>query len=117
MHEYGLTKQIVKIVNDTACKHNALRVTAAWLVIGENTAIIPESVQMYFDMIALGTPAQGAKLHLRTVKAQMHCPACNKNFYRPRFSFACPDCGTLGNPTDIGNEFFVERVELEDGEA
>jgi hydrogenase nickel incorporation protein HypA/HybF len=43
----------------------------------------------------------------------MHCPHCDKNFIRPRFSFACPDCGTLGSPTQIGNEFYVESLELE----
>lgn len=113
MHEYALTKQIVKIIQDTAATHGAVRVEAAYLVIGENTSIIPESVQMYYDMIARGTPAEGATLHVRLIKPQMHCPACDKNFLRPRFSFACPDCGTLGNPTDIGNEFYVERVALE----
>ncbi len=114
MHEYSLTKQIARIVNDTALAHRAQRVSAAHLVIGENTGIIPDSVQMYFDMIAMGTPAEGAKLHVRTVHAEMHCPACGKNFHRPRFSFACPDCGALGTPTEIGNEFYVESVELEE---
>lgn len=113
MHEYALTKQIVHIIRTAAQDNDALRVNAAYLVIGENTSIIPESVQMYYDMIARGTPAEGAALHVRTVKSEMHCPICDKNFHRPRFSFACPDCGTLGNPTEIGNEFYVERVELE----
>ncbi len=113
MHEYGLTKQIVNIVNDAALKHGAVKVNTVHLVVGENTSIIPESVQMYFDMIAKDTIAQGAKLYVRLIKAEMHCPLCRKNFQRPLFSFACPDCGTLGSPTDIGNEFYVESVELE----
>lgn len=113
MHEYALTKRIVQIVGDTAAAHGASRVTAAHLVIGENTSVIPESVQMYYDIIARGTPAEGATLHVRVVKPEMHCPVCDKNFARPRFSFACPACGALGNPTDVGNEFFVERVEIE----
>ena len=60
MHEYRLTKQIVNIVNDAAQKHGAKKVMAAHLVIGENTSIIPDCVQMYFDMIAKGTKAEGA---------------------------------------------------------
>ncbi len=116
MHEYGLTKQIVAIVNEAAKAHGAARVTAAHLVIGENTSIIPESVQMYYDQIARGTAAEGAVLQMRLVKAQMRCPRCEKNFERPRFSFACPVCGELGNPTDIGGECYVESVELDTGE-
>lgn len=113
MHEYSLTKQIVKIVNDTAAGNNAVKVYSVSLVLGENSAVIPDSVQLYYDMIAAGTPAEGAEIKVRYVKSQMHCPVCNKNFIRPRFSFECPDCGTLGNPTETGNEFYVESVELE----
>ncbi len=114
MHEYGLTRQIVKIVSDTAQKHGAVKVNAVQLVVGENTSIIPESIQMYFDMIAKDTLAQGAKLSVRLIRAEMRCPTCGKNFRRPLFSFACPECGALGTPTDIGNEFYVESVELEE---
>ena len=113
MHEYALTKQMVNIVNRTAVVQNAKRVITVRLVLGESSGIIPESVQTYFDMIARGTPAEGAVLQVRLIRAQMFCPACKRNFFRPRFSFACPDCGTLGQPTEIGNECYVEGVELE----
>lgn len=113
MHEYSLTKQIVKIANRAALEHGAKQVTQVRLVVGESGGIIPESVQLYFDQIARGTPAEGAQLNIRLVASQMHCPVCDLNFTRPRFSFACPVCGALGNPTDIGNEFYVEGVELE----
>jgi hydrogenase nickel incorporation protein HypA/HybF len=114
MHEYGLTKQIVNIVNGTALKYGAEKVNAVHLVVGENTSIIPESVQMYYNMIAKDKAAQGAMLYVRLIKAEMRCPSCGKNFQRPLFSFACPQCGALGAPTDIGNEFYVESVELEE---
>ena len=114
MHEYALTKNIVGIVNAAAAGHGAKRVNAVALVIGENRSIIPDSVQLYFDMIAKGTAAEGAVLRLRVVKAEMCCSRCRKNFQRRRFSFECPDCGELGSPTDIGNEFYVDSVELEE---
>lgn len=113
MHEYSLTKQIVAIVNRAASEHGASRVLTVRLVVGESSGIIPGSVQEYFSRIAEGTAAEGATLRVRLVPPQMRCPACNRNFLRPRFSFACPDCGALGQPTDIGNEFYVESVELE----
>jgi len=113
MHEYSLTRQIVKIVNRAAVEHGATRATQVRLVVGESSGIIPESVQLYFDQIARGTPAEGAQISVRIIAPQMHCPLCDQNFTRPRFSFVCPTCGTLGNPTDTGNEFYVEGVELE----
>lgn len=113
MHEYALTKRIVAIVNEAALTNGAKRVNAVHLVVGENTGIIPDSVQMYFDMIAEGTAAMGAKLAVRSVQSEMRCPVCEQNFVRPRFSFACPTCGALGSPTEVGNECYVESVELE----
>lgn len=113
MHEYRLTKQIANIVNDTAENHGAKKVVAVHLVIGENTSIIPDCVQMYFDMIAKGTKAEGAVLHVQVEKSEMHCGSCDKNFFRPLFSFECPICGQLGSPTEKGNAFYVDRVELD----
>lgn len=113
MHEYSLTKQIVKIVCDAALNHQAQGVNSVSLVIGDSTGIIPESVQMYFDMIAADTVAAGAKLNIKTVETKMYCPQCRKDFIKPRFSFECPDCKALGTPTGIGSEFYVESVELE----
>ena len=113
MHEYSLAKQIARIVANTATENNAVKVNSVNLVVGESSGIIPGSVQLYFDMIAKGTPAEGAKLCVKIVQTQMRCPECGKNFIRPRFSFECPDCGALGNPTDIGNLFYVESIKIE----
>ena len=113
MHEYALTKRIVEIINRAAEQNGAKRINSAILMIGENTGIMPDSVQIYFEIIAKGTPAQDAKLQMNLVQTQMHCNACNKNFVKPRFSFVCPDCGALGSPTDIGSECYVESVEMD----
>jgi len=113
LHEYSMTKKIVKIVNNAAEAQNAVRVNVVNLVAGESSCIIPDCVQMYYDLIAKGTKAEGAVVKTRVVKTEMRCPNCGKNFPRPRFSFACPDCGALGNPTGIGEEFYVESIEIE----
>jgi hydrogenase nickel incorporation protein HypA/HybF len=113
MHEYPLTERIVGIAVREAEDRGARRVASVRLVIGEASGILADSVQLYFDLIAEGTKAEGALLHMTTVKPEMHCPRCGKNFIRPRFSFDCPDCGTLGTPTETGREFYIESVELE----
>jgi hydrogenase nickel incorporation protein HypA/HybF len=115
MHEYSLTRQIVRIACRAAEENAAQRVTLVRLVVGGASGIVPESVQLYFDQIARGTPAEGAVLHVRLITPQMRCPVCERNFERPLFSFACPQCGALGTPTEIGTEFYVESVELEVG--
>jgi hydrogenase nickel incorporation protein HypA/HybF len=82
-------------------------------VAGETSGILIESIQMYFDLIADGTPASGAVLNIQSVKPEMFCNRCKKNFVRKRCSFECPDCGSMGTPTEIGKEFYIDKIELE----
>ena len=72
MHEYAVTKNIINMVVEEAKKTGGSRIIEIKLVIGDLSTIIDESVQMYFDIIAEGTPAQGAKLSFRRIKAEFH---------------------------------------------
>jgi hydrogenase nickel incorporation protein HypA/HybF len=113
MHEYAVTKSIVDIVVDAAAKAGASRVSAINLVIGDLSSIIDDSVALYFDLIAAGTVAAGAKLNFRRVKPEFYCRNCGKNFSKPAHGFNCPVCAALGSPTTIGKEFYVESMEVE----
>ena len=113
MHEYPITEQIIKIASKHAQEANAARVTRVKLVVGESSGYIGESIQMYFDIISEGTPCEGATLDIERVKPKMRCPACGELFYRKPMSFACPKCGTDGEPTEIGKEFYIDEIEVE----
>ena len=112
MHEYPVTVQIVEIASETARKKRG-KVRRINLVVGEDSGFIGESIQMYFDVVAEGTPCEGAQLFIEGVKPQLRCEKCGKHFERKRFSFQCPYCGGDGEPTPIGKEFYVKSVELE----
>ena len=112
MHEYPVTVRIVEIASETAEKNNG-RVHRIDLVVGEDSGFIGDSIQMYFDVIAEGTPCEGATLHIDGIKPMLRCETCGKLFERKRFSFQCPFCGGDGGPTEIGKEFYVKSVELE----
>ena len=113
MHEYPITEQIVHI----ALKHletaGGSRVASINLVLGENSGIVPESIHMYYDLIAEGTPASGARIEIRRIKPKLRCPGCGTLFERKPMSFACPECGADGHPTDIGKEFYIDSIEIE----
>ena len=113
MHEYPITEQIVKMAMNHLKDSGAQRVTAINLVLGENSGIVPESIHMYYDLIAEGTPCSGAEIVIRRIKPTLRCPACGTEFVRKPMSFACPKCGTDGNPTETGKEFYLESIEVE----
>ncbi|MEE3380796.1 MAG: hydrogenase maturation nickel metallochaperone HypA [Succiniclasticum sp.] len=112
MHEYPVTLEIVRIASETAREKHG-RVRAIHLVVGEDSGFIGASIQMYFDIIAEGTPCAGATLTIRDVKPKMRCDKCGRLFERKRFSFTCPWCGGAGSPTEIGKEFYIDTVDLE----
>ncbi len=112
MHEYPVTVRIVEIASETAEKNRG-RVRRIDLVVGEDSGCIGESIQMYFDAVAEGTPCEGATLVIEGVRPKLRCETCGKLFERKRYSFQCPHCGGDGEPTGIGKEFYVKSVELE----
>lgn len=112
MHEYPVTVRIVEIASETAEKNRG-RVRRIDLVVGEDSGFIGESIQMYFDAVAEGTPCEGATLVIEGVRPKLRCETCGRLFERKRYSFRCPHCGGDGEPTGIGKEFYVKSVELE----
>ena len=113
MHEYGITQNIVDIVVEEAQKNNVNKVTSIKLVIGELSGIIDESVQMYFDIISVGTLCEGAKLNFIKNHAMLECKVCSNIFKRNPRTFDCPKCGGIAKLTDVGKEFYIESIEVE----
>lgn len=113
LHELSLTQRIVRIVCDAAQKENARRVLKVTLAVGEDSGIVPDCVQTYYDLLSDNTLAQGARIEANTICATLYCESCKVEFERARFSFSCPACGAEGTPTGKGNECYVESIELE----
>ena len=107
MHEYPAAKNIIDIVSGYTIK----KVKKINLVIGESSGILGESLSLYFDIIAEGTPCGGAALSIKSVKPALRCKTCGAFFLRKPFTFDC-ECGGEGMPTEIGNEFYIESIEV-----
>ena len=112
MHEYPITEQIIKLAEKHGRKFRASQIKRITLVVGERSGYVTESIQMYFDIISEGTLCEGAELVMKGIKPKIKCPACGEVFIRKPMSFACPKCGTDGEPTDIGKEFYIESIEV-----
>lgn len=113
MHEYPITQQLVKLATKHCDDNGGEAVKKINLVVGDYSGFVPESIHMYFDLIAEGTPCAGAKISITRVEPKIKCPKCDRIFKRALLSFACPDCGTDGEPTEIGKEFYIESIEVE----
>ena len=113
VHEYPLVKAIIKTAEEHAQANGASKVRRITLVVGDQSGYVPDSIQMYFDLIAGDTLCAGARLDVRRVKPKLRCPNCGQLFERRPFRFDCPACGVDGEPTDVGRELLIESIEIE----
>ena len=65
------------------------------LTLGPFSGVVPDCVQMYLDVLAKGTIAEGAKIEARTLPLRVQCRACGQISEIDRRHIACPACGSV----------------------
>ncbi len=112
MHELSVTEALLDLTVQHAATAQAARVTDVYVVIGQLSAVIDESVQFYWDALSLGTPAAGARLHFRRIAASFACDDCRHAYAPAAEVLACPACGSLRVRLTAGDEFYLEALEV-----
>ena len=112
MHELMVTESLLEIALRHAREAEAVRVTDLYMVIGELSSVIDDSVQFYWDFVSEGTPAEGATLHFRRIPAEMACQECGAT-YDPKADLTCPECSSADVRIISGQEFFLEAINIQ----
>jgi hydrogenase nickel incorporation protein HypA/HybF len=113
MHELAVTESILEITLRHAAQAQVKRVTDLYLVIGQLSSLVDDSVQFYWDIISKDTPAEGALLHFRRLPVELLCLNCTRQYIPSGEDFACPDCQSEQFKVVTGEEFFLESIEVE----
>jgi hydrogenase nickel incorporation protein HypA/HybF len=113
MHELAVTESLLEIALRHAETAGATRVTDLFLVVGQLSSIVDDSVSFYWDMISEGTIAEGAKMHFRRMKTEMQCQDCETKYSPTDRELACPDCGSQKVRVVSGDAFYLEAIEVE----
>lgn len=111
MHELSVTESILEIALRHGREAGAEAVTDLYLVIGELSAIVDDSVQFYWNIVSEGTTASGSTLHFRRIPGKLGCRACGHT-YSPREDLPCPACGSIEIDILAGEEFYLEAIEI-----
>ena len=123
MHEMPVTQGILNMALEAA---EGRRVTAIYLRVGRMSAVVPSSVEVFFDHLSKGTPAEGARLHFETEPLEMACLDCGHpadlsqwTDQRPQVIMAraigqgCP-CGSKRLRVTGGVSFGMLKIEVEE---
>ena|SRR5579871_4997591 len=114
MHEMALAEGILSVVLDAA---GDARVRRVELQVGALQLVVPESLRFSFDMVADGTPAQGAVVGIQETPARLRCGKCGAETVLTQPPFQCSQCRSDDIAVIAGDEVLVDSVELEGGEV
>ncbi|MGI8421201.1 MAG: hydrogenase maturation nickel metallochaperone HypA, partial [Gaiellaceae bacterium] len=92
MHELSLADAVVHI----CCQHaRGRKVTAVQLKVGRLLQVVPDALTFAFELVAQGTPVEGAELQIEDVPARVACSACGVETEIEQFPLACNACGSF----------------------
>ena len=113
MHELAVTESILNIATRHARQAEATRVTDIYIVIGQLSSIVDDSVQFYWDIISADTLCAGAKLHFKRIPAKFACQDCGNEYEMAGELRSCPKCNSINIKIISGEEFWLDSIEIE----
>ena len=113
MHELSVAEALLALGIQQAQSAHAERITGVYLVVGQLSSMLDESVQFYWDLISAGTPAAGSQLHFRRVPAAFRCADCRAEDEPTAEALACRACGSLRVSLIAGEELYLEALDIE----
>ena len=114
MHELPITQNILKIALEYGGNNQATCITDIFLVIGQLSSVIDESVQFYWPIVSEGTIAECAQLHFKRIPARLECTQCSIIYMIDDGQLTtCPECDSSQVKIISGNEFQLESIQIE----
>ena len=116
MHELSITESILDASLKEARRHNAAKIRTIRLLLGPFSGIVPECIQMYLDLLAEGTMAEGARVEAVVLPLKVRCQDCGRESEITRSHIACNFCGSLRLEILSGKEFLIDSLEIDTDE-
>ena len=114
MHELAIAESVVQIADRHA---NGRRVTKVYLKVGHLRQVVPSALAFSFELVAQGTPVEGAELETEEIPAKGKCSECGAESQLESFPLQCGACGAFDAEILQGEELYVESLELEEQPA
>jgi hydrogenase nickel incorporation protein HypA/HybF len=117
MHELSIVQSLLAIIEDEMAKNGKETLITVKVKHGRLAAVVPEALEMGFEVMTTDTRLAGAKLVMEETPVVLRCRSCGREFTpeAPSAAFApCPGCGEeLGHTVLSGRELYIEYLELE----
>ena len=118
MHEAAIAMAIIDQAVAAAARHNATRICRIEVEVGAMQQVVPEALDLAFEVASKGTLTEGAQLMLTTEKTVALCRQCDCRFEPDveHFSFLCPRCQKADVRIISGNHITLKSLVCEQPE-
>jgi hydrogenase nickel incorporation protein HypA/HybF len=114
MHELAIAESIVDIAVRHARGRPVVRVEVA---VGHLRQVVPSALAFAFELVAQGTPVEGAELVLDVIPATVRCRTCGEESELDDWPLLCRPCGSADLAVIAGEELRVESLDVEEQEV
>ncbi len=112
MHDYHKAKDMIEYAQKKAAEAGKDKISKIYLTFGESSGYSADTILMYFQEESAGTVCEGAEVVVKTIKAELECPACHTVYPRKLLEYQCPSCGTEGQPSKASTVIEITGVEF-----
>jgi len=109
----ALANSVLQIVEDTARRHGAHRVSAVRLEIGRLSHVESEALRFSFDVVTRDSLAEGARLEIMATAGMAWCMRCSDSIALDRLGDPCPRCGSYQLQVTGGDDMRVRDIEIQ----
>jgi hydrogenase nickel incorporation protein HypA/HybF len=114
MHEGAIVQAIVDAALAALRENGATgRVHEVRVTVGVCQGLVPDAMEMFFEMQTADTRLAGAHLRVELQNMVAHCPACGRDFELAEPIMFCSACG---RPMEMikGKEILLREIEVEE---
>lgn len=108
MHELSIAQSVADAVTE---RTEGAQVATVRLRIGKLSGVVPDALRFCFELIADGTPLQGACLEIDEPTGRASCRSCGQDFTLQDLILLCP-CGSADVSISDGQQLAVTSVEV-----
>ena len=112
MHEVGMMQTVLETAVERARREGARQILLVQMRVGEASGVVPESLQLAFEVVKQKTIAENAKLQVESVPVVCYCTHCHLEFHPLDLLYECPQCHRSDFEVRQGKEFELTFLEI-----
>jgi hydrogenase nickel incorporation protein HypA/HybF len=112
MHEFGMMQSLLNTAVARAEQAGAHQIDRVHLRVGTVSGVVPDSLELAFEVAKKGTIAEAAQLQTELVPVCCYCANCDIEFKPTHSLYECPECHQPNCELRQGKEFELAFLDI-----